>query len=377
MRFVSKHGILAGASATAIGLALAAAPASAFDEVNWEWNAEVNEVITKTIDVNADFNPSGMVMVEDLQVSVGDHTATSTVTDVFNNQPAGNGDLEGEIQFLVDYIDSAMYEDLGQDGSTIDSEVTLEVVEDGVVFRNGTNTVSFGCSEGGDGSSADTCTGSGDLEFTVDLSQFDVGDVIALDPLDATTELPEVVSTATAVANNTAIQSDASVQLHEGQFSFGDGNGSSADGDWDELWADVDDDVNGDDDDRNSNLVAANTLGSAAILGLLDSADIDADSTVNNIHNASVDSSATAVSNNLTVEVEGQGADRLLIGDAVQFSFADTTATSDVSEIYLNNYENLGAIDGPIVNSAATAVGNNKSITVSAGDVFDGDVDVE
>jgi hypothetical protein len=371
MKKFNKLSMYAGASAAA--LAFIAAPAAAFDDVDWRWDAEINEVITKTIDIDADFTPTGMIMLEDLQVSIGDHSATSTVTDIFNNQPVGNGDLEGEIQFLVDYIDSAEYELLGGgQGSTIDSDVTLTVVEDGIVFRNGTNTASFGCSEGGDGSFVTSCTGSGDLEFTIDLSQFDVGDVIVLDPLDATTELPEVISTATAVANNTAIQSDASIQLHEGQFAIGGGNGSSFNGEFDELWVELDDDVvNGEDNDWNSNLAAVSTLGSAAILGLLDKADITADSTVNNIHNATVDSTATAVANNMTVELEGQGADRLLIGDVVQFSYADTTATSTVSEVYLNNYEGLGLIDRPIVNSVATAVGNNKSITVSAGGIFD------
>ncbi|WP_366653972.1 hypothetical protein [Fodinicurvata sp. EGI_FJ10296] len=373
MKKFNKRGMYAGVSAAALGLAFIAAPAAAFDDVDWRWDAEINEVITKTIDIDADFTPTGMIMLEDLQVSIGDHSATSTVTNVFNNQPVGNGDLEGEIQFLVDYIDSAEYELLGGgQGSIIDSEVTLTVVEDGIVFRNGTNTVSFGCSEGGDGAITTSCEGQGNFQFTIDLSQFDVGDVIVLDPLDATTELPEVISTATAVANNTAIQSDASIQLHEGQFAFGGGNGSSFNGDFDELWAELDDDVvNGEDDDWNSNLAAASTLGSAAILGLLDKANITADSTVNNIHNATVDSTATAVANNMTVELEGQGADRLLIGDVVQFSYADTTATSTVSEVYLNNYEGLGLIDRPIVNSVATAVGNNKSITVSAGGIFD------
>jgi hypothetical protein len=51
--------------------------------------------------------------------------------------------------------------------------------------------------------------------------------------------------------------------------------------------------------------------------------------------------------------------------DAQQWSVAEVRAVSDVRRITLNNYENLGGIDGPIVSSSATAIGNNKSITVN------------
>ena len=57
--------------------------------------------------------------------------------------------------------------------------------------------------------------------------------------------------------------------------------------------------------------------------------------------------------------------DSLVIADIVQFAFADVSATSSVSNVSLNSYTNLGAVS-PIVNSVATAVGNNKNITVGA-----------
>ena len=90
------------------------------------------------------------------------------------------------------------------------------------------------------------------------------------------------------------------------------------------------------------------------------------------ILNASVDSSATAVGNNLAIAIEAEGPDRLLMADVTQISVANVTATSTVYDVSLNNYINLGALDRPIVSSVATAVGNNKSISVSAPDVDTG-----
>lgn len=55
------------------------------------------------------------------------------------------------------------------------------------------------------------------------------------------------------------------------------------------------------------------------------------------------------------------------MGDVTQFAFADVTATSKVNDVSLYNYSNLGSsLARPIESSVATAVGNNKSITVTA-----------
>ena len=172
------------------------------------------------------------------------------------------------------------------------------------------------------------------------------------------TELPEVVSAATAVANNTSITTDTMIELHEGQFAFnveGGENGSS------ETPF-----VTGA-NTENSNLTAAGVLGVLAITGAIVPSQISATSTVSDILNASVDSAATAVANNLSVSMEPKSAgDSVMIADIVQFAYANVTATSSVSNVSLNNYTNLGVLDRPIVSSVATAVGNNKSITVVA-----------
>ena len=104
----------------------------------------------------------------------------------------------------------------------------------------------------------------------------------------------------------------------------------------------------------------------AAFLGFPNPADIKATSRVSDIENASVDSSATAVANNLNVTVQANHGDRLFMGDVTQVSVANVTARSSVYDVDLDNYSNLGKLKSPIVNSVATAIGNNKSITVSA-----------
>lgn len=322
-----KTSLLASASAFAL-VAVSMSPASAFDRVNWQWDAQIDETVTKTVNIDIDLAPSGMVMLEDLQMSIGDITATSTVSGIDNNQPLSENQLGAGPQDILFYYEN--------DGSQFDTDDTTPGVSDGQVeeafFDPEQELI------------------SGRVTLT-----FDIGELEGAE-LDAVTELPEVVSAATAVANNTSITTDAAIQLHEGQFAFGDGGeingdiGSGGEG--------------GENGDRieNSNLEIL-----AGLLGNVDSAQISATSSVSDILNASVDSSATAVANNLSVSLEPAGTDNaVMIADVVQFSYADVLATSTVQDVSLNNYTNLGGIDRPIVNSVATAVGNNKTINVGA-----------
>jgi hypothetical protein len=321
------------ATASAIVLAAAPiAPAAAFDSVNWTWDAEVLETVTKLVNVNIDMTPTGMLMVEDLQVFIGDAKAVSTVSGVENNQPEGGGVVDlgtQEIQFHY-----------GLGGDLLEDEfkspsVTAGSVDPGEHRRHEDDQEP---------------NINGTVTATIDLGEVDVP---LTESFDALTELPSVVSAATAVANNTSITSDTSIELHEGQFVFNVDEGSLSD-------------VRGVNSD-NSNLEAAAVLGVLALTGNLESSDIKATSTVSDILNASVDSSATAVANSLSVSLTpATPADSLVIADIVQFAFADVTAKSDVTEVSLNSYTNLGSLTSPIVSSVATAVGNNKTITVVA-----------
>ena len=351
MSGVQKLRLLAGCSALAMGVALTGS-AHAFNEVNWTWDATVTERVTKRVEVDITLDPTGMVMLEDLQVSIGDLTAVSEVSGVYNWQnPEGEGTTTQTMAVdLGDFTATGGFPAFGGSfniagtASDGDYEITPMIV----------SSNSSGGSLAGASFTTTWDLGTIMVEFEVP----DGGDT----PLVAAEELPEVISAATAVANNTSITSDTMVELHEGQFAFGDGSDNNAGPALAAAILGVELAENG----VNSNLVGAGVLGTLAVLGGLEKANISATSTVSNIMNASVDSSATAVANNLTVNVEGDGGDRLMIGDAVQFAYADLSAMSNVSAVNLYNYTGLGALDRPIVNSIATAVGNNKSITVSA-----------
>jgi len=328
-RFI-KAGLLASASVFALASA-PIAPAHAFDTVSWTWDAEVLETVTKNVNVTIDMAPTGMVMVEDLQVNIGDVTATSKVSGIQNNQPNDGGTVDAGT------LDVQFHYGLGGPGEGVvviddefkSPEVLAATVDEGDEVPNINGTVTA----------------------TIDLGEVEVAPTQSFDAL---TELPGIVSAATAVANNTSITSDTSLELHEGQFAFN----TSGEGE-PEFVPGV--------DLENSNLAAASVLGVYALTGNIDSAEVKATSTVSDILNASVDSSATAVVNNMSVSLTlATPADSLVIADITQFAFADVSATSKVTDVSLNSYTGLGSLTNPTIGSVATAVGNNKSITVTA-----------
>jgi hypothetical protein len=325
MTYRFKTSLLAGTSAAVLGMMIAA-PASAFDRVTWTWDSTVTDTIDRNVTINQELTPTGLVQVEDLQVHIGDVTAESIVTGITNNQPAGEGGLvdAGTMDIQFQYgLGGEGVEVLDNDFKS--PEVLSATVDEGDEFPDINGTVFA----------------------TIDLGEIEIE---AEESYDALTELPSVVSTATAVANNTSITSDVAVSLHEGQFAFNTGEGAEG---FDGI------------DTGNSNLSLATVLGILAINGGIGQGEVSANSDVSDILNASVESSATAVVNNLSVDVAPvSGQDSVVMADIVQFAFANSVATSSVTDVSLNNYTSLGLIDGPVISSVATAVGNNKSISV-------------
>lgn len=333
-------GVAAGAMATF------STAAFAFDKVDWKWDQDITDTITRATTITSDFDPSGIVDIEKLQLFVGDVTATSTVSNVHNNPVFASN---GTVSFTVDWSGT---EDDGPDPSVFGTGV----------LGGPQATLSGGLSGSGDISGTiDEGTDAIALTATFNDIPVEVGEIV---PLDAETELPSVVSAATAVGNNQSISSDVSVSLHDGQFilgsidddHFGDNHGDNRG-----------DDRHGDDhgdSGGNSNLSLAMELLSSAAGGNITPANITATSDVSDILNASVDSSATAVANNLNVDLAARtNGDSVMLGDITQVAFATVSATSTVDNVSVNNYSNLAAIN-PLVNSAATAVGNNVSIKV-------------
>jgi hypothetical protein len=190
-------------------------------------------------------------------------------------------------------------------------------------------------------------------------------------------DLAHVVSQATAVANLATVEGNSAVFVHDGQFAIG-GIGHkyrgipTQNGSLEELAVNPEynskfwhyDPI----DNTHHDLVEIGLV--AAALGLIQSADIEATSKVYAIENASVDSTATALANMHSIDVEAAKAtDVMVIADLVQFSYADVTATSRVAGVSADHFEGLGTlVDGevgrPLVNSVATAVGNLSTITV-------------
>jgi hypothetical protein len=290
-----------------------ATPAMAFDNVNWSWKKDVHEKVDIDVYIDVDVESTGLVEVEKLQIFLGNVSATSYVTDIYNNQPDVGG-------------------------------------------------------------------------YWLNIYCYCRGGYFVHDSFDATIELPEVVSAATAVGNNQSITSDVPVFLHDGQFVantyFNQGGYDYA-----SLAGAVDARMGGgggggggnycnDCGNLHTDLALLFTLGSA--IGVLAPADISAISSVWFVTNATVDSSATAVANNLSVNLESDvdggdtcytGCDdrlsnHVVIADITQFAYANVSAFSDVFAVQVNNYSNLGSLDRPLVSSVATAVGNNVSINV-------------
>ncbi|MFM9864665.1 MAG: hypothetical protein ACKVRO_13765 [Micropepsaceae bacterium] len=218
-----------------------------------------------------------------------------------------------------------------------------------------------------------------------------------VDPSEyAPTELPIVRSIATAVGNNQSITSDVPVYLHDGQFVAN----TWFNYDYDALRTAVDSRMGGggyggpqhENGNFHTDLAVYFTLGAA--FGVLQAADIHAYSNVTDILNASVESSATAVANNLSVDLESDvdgsctsgcygKSNHIVIADITQFAYANVSAVSNVSWVVADNYTGLRTItspDGvaatpdpvvPLVSSIATAVGNNVSISVGRVDPTD------
>ena len=304
MSSLKKGLMMAGASVVALGMFMPGA--QAFTNLNWDYDLDVDGWVDIDIDIKSKLDPSGLVAVEALQIHLGDAKAKSIVTGVTNNAPNGQ-----DVQVPVD-LGSVSYK--GINGSWDNSG--------GLVDQNGNPLA-------GD----KQCGGFLGTSCTIDLGTATVTVEGVGDVLYAPVQLPEVVSTATAVGNNLSIEAPTFTTFDVTQGLTGD--------------------------------------------YLFDAAKINADSWVWSIQNASVDSAATAVGNNLSVNLEaaaqnkgwfGGDDDLIVIGDLTQLSHANVSATSFVADVGVTNYTGLGSDLGrALVSSVATAVGNNGSISVSVG----------
>lgn len=320
---MSPATLLAGASAIALTFAWMPS-ARAFDRVSWSWDAAIVETVVKNVDIAIDIAPTDMTMVESIQGHFGGVAATSDVSGIVNNQgPSGDTSDGGTVDFQFHF-------GLGV------AHGPGEFLDDG--FKS-PNVVFGSVDESDDGPNGI----NGTVVGTIDLGPVAVSGTAVL---VAATELGDVVSTVTAVANNLGVDSDTTLQLHIGQFAAGGGTGV---GQGPSLAS-----------TGNSNLSVAAFLGSLILDSSLQKATVRASSTVGSIVNAAVESAATAVANNVGVRMAPGG---MILADMMQFAHADVSAVSHVTNVMLGNYTGLGALSSPIVISVATAMGNNASFT--------------
>jgi hypothetical protein len=424
MNKFGKATLMAGASALALGLA--ASQASAFEDVDWEWDTNINEKIK--IYINPDFkflDPRGLVQVESLQISIGDIKATSEVKHIYNKV----ADTYGDPISVPVYSSGYAKGHLGVYGKT---RGHLDVVgtASGPIETYGKTKGHLGvygkavgeidvygkakddCWWGKRGKKCDydpvKASGYADLgvygktygklkthsegwaeldvygktkghlgvrgrtygKLKVNTLGYAEIPVIVPNTLD---DLAEINSSAVAVANLATVQGNSAVFVHAGQFSFGGFKDFKLHRNDAPALASLDDsnDSGGkwwhDQPDNEHNQLAGIAL-IAAGLGLIEPAHITATSTVKDILNANVNSSATAVANLHTIDVDAELAtDVMVIADITQFQYGNVTATSTVKDVTAYHFAGLGGLENGLVNSSAVAVGNMSNINVSVG----------
>ena len=158
-------------------------------------------------------------------------------------------------------------------------------------------------------------------------------------------DLAKVESTATAVGNNGSIESDISTNVDSSQVAGVQSESIPA----------VVDPLTGEEIVPEQTI---STIQPAAFTAVA--------STTGGV-NVQIDNSATALANNLSVEMDGPtNDDRTLIQNNEQIAYANSTSTSTVDTPTVTDFSGLGTMDEPWVSSSATAVGNNLSIVVEA-----------
>ncbi|MDI4661551.1 MULTISPECIES: hypothetical protein [Cobetia] len=277
--------------AVAIGLVsgvMMASQAQAFDNVDWNWDGQVNTDVN--IDVYIDpkiKDPGGLVMVESLQKQIGDVSSEAIVSDVsYGAGEAGDPTIE-----LVDSLSA---------GSSAAANASAH-------SWNHHSTANAGA--------AAAANANADVDVYISYA--------GSTPNPDITKLESLENAATSVGNNVSVDSDAMVNLHNEQFLAGSGGYFFYPG----------------------------------------TAEVESLAKVDNILNLSVDNAATSVGNNMSVTLDSTDIDSALIADNTQMSFANISSTAKVSNITLD-LPPAGSFDGPVINNAATSVGNNMSVSV-------------
>ena len=456
---LNRKALMGTVAAVALGGAMGVSSAAqAFDNVNWTWNQTITEDITKTVRINISINPIGMIDDQIVQIQIGDVSAESHVSGVYNWKPLEQVEYKTgykakhaiDVEGGYHYKKGGFGKEFSQTTNTVSNTNSFDAHLNGELTTNGTGVPffiggagvigGFFTSPGPDGAAGAGVIGAigayatdGHAEFqsgldghltttnstttTLDeryayfhagfgefggnltVNTQEIYTIYALAPAlqDATKELPKVESNATAVGNLISIETDVAVQEHSLQIvadtncnhvdNGATGTQQGCNPDFNEAQFDLDADLNVNDrfvnvDSGNYNHDVGLLATLAAGAGLLKKADISAVSTVDDILNASVDSTATAIGNLKTIDVNtALPTNGLVIADITQVSVADVSAYSTVGDpllgpvslteqsygggIHFVNYNKLGGVT--LAKSTATAIGNVVNIGVNSG----------
>ena len=388
----SARTLAASLGVLAVG-ALAATPAQAFDDIDWDWKKDVNEKVDIDVYIDVDVESTGLVEVEKLQIFLGDAKATATVEHIYNNplyEGAGRHD---------DYYSYDPKKRPSKDGGDGYGDINVPIALCNYNFK----ICQLNIFIDDDGKQHD--------RWSKDWAK------VPVKPLDARYELPIIENTAQAIGNNQSITSDVPVFLHDGQFvaNVRDKDDPKPCTKWCDLMAGLPTSTSTsnlrtrqpEEPEGNLHHTVALLFGLGAVLHVLEHAEIEADATAQYLKNVSVDNSATAVANNIGVtlasDVDGSylndgssdrtckdrnkcDVDRLsnhvVIADITQFALANVTATATTSHVSATGYDHmrqlttatlqtrnddpdtLVKVPTPWISNRAQAVGNNVSITV-------------
>lgn len=379
-----KLRLLSAASAVAVAIAFAA-PAQAYDAVNWTWDETTITGFYSAFDIDQDFVPWGLTQTERLQVMAGNMTAFADGSYATYTVPGENGSSAAPPVYIYNNLYPTQ---------TIDQHA-LNGGESEGGDRYGYGYYGYGYGNGGDGGDFDQKIRQYAANYANQYNTVNIylDDSYGYVPaLDALTQLAKVEISASAISNVATIDSEHMSMVHDGQVAFGSFNPVQG-GVYDETqdqaamasnalvnWIGMDlgyswgseDDMYGSSGNRNFDIEML--AWTAAQYGLIDKGYNTAVALGDYISNAQADVSATAAANIHTVSVTPVNqpypdyygnvvTDNIAIVDLNQFGYQDTYAVASATYHNVSGFKNLGMLEAPVLKVSASALGNVSTVT--------------
>lgn len=363
---MTKLRLLSAASALTMGLALAGAPAMAFDEVHWSWSSDTDTGLDAYFDIKVDFDPSGLTQTERLQVMAGNMTA---VADGSGATYFTGGERDGKGVVPVIIRNTFAPEQSIEQKIQSRGETEVELSESLAVVKIESES-----------EASQTAANKAVQNLTINIDTGDVGRYAP--PLDAVEHLGKVEIAATAASNIATIDSEHATFAHDAQIAFGDFKSREGRDYGEHEFPNGGDVASG---NRNYD-VLTQAMGWAKA-GQITKGYNSAMALGDNITNAQASVDATAASNIHTVAVKpleipeekegyhhwhgGTDSDNIAVLDLNQFGYSDNFAYATATNHTVGGFKNLGLLEAPVLKVSATALGNVSSVTNKFGGAAD------